>query len=345
MTKRVSEGGTRSPVLGFRKMLRRGVWCAAIFGIAIICFGWAWPVRTEVDGALMHLINFGAFAIRTLVLHALLAFLALIKIALLLRMRLVLLPLLVVSAFLAWPVWLEARPKHTPGIEGKTLTIYSANLLIGKSDPEILLGDIHRSNADMVLFQEYTFFAQDRLRARLIVEYRHAVEYPSEGTDGKAIFSRYPFTRVSEPPAGSRMITPGCFVGVELDGREILVKNIHLITPIHPRLIEQQSRQTRELIDWVASEGRPVLLAGDFNCTPYSAHAAWLRRAGMIDAHRAVGSGYARTWCMIGLKRFITHVRIDHAYAGNGLVPVSHTLGTPNGSDHRPLITTIGFPS
>ena len=345
MAGQIPEGGHRLSRLDFRTMLRRGVWCAALFGIAVVCFGWAWPVRTEVDGFLMHLLNYCAFAVRTVVLHALLAFLVLIKVALLLRMRVVLLPLLGVSAFLAWPAWLEIRPKSIPSMQGDTLTVYSANLLFGKSDPEILLEDIHRSNADMVLFQEYTFTAQDRLRDRIIADYPHAIEHPRENTTGKAIFSRLPFTRVSEPPARSRMITPGIFVGVELDGQEMLVKNIHLITPIHPRLIEHQSRQARELIGWADSEGRPFVLAGDFNCTPYSAHAAWLRRAGMIDAHRAVGRGYARTWSAIGLKRFITHVRIDHVYTGNGLVPVAHALGEPNGSDHRPLITTVGFPA
>lgn len=325
--------------------LRRLVCWATLTGGAAVCFAWLWPVRTNIEGAAMHLLNFAAFAIRTLPLHGVIACIMLIKLALILRMRWVILPLLAIAGFLAWPVWLDVRPKTIPQNIGPTLTIYSANLLFGRADPEILTRDIQRAHADLVLFQEYTPAASDALRRRLRSEYPYFIEAPATNASGRAIFSRVPFNSEDDPPPGTDHSTREMEVTIHLAGREVVVRNIHLMTPLRPSLIEIQSKQTRALTSQVRTETRPVLLAGDFNCTPASVHAGWLRDAGLIDSHRAAGEGIGATWSMTGLRRLITHVRIDHVYTGNALIPMSHRLGQPNGSDHRPVIAVVGFSS
>ncbi len=310
-------------------------------GCTAVCFGWLWPVRTNVDGAAMHLLNYAAFAIRTLPLHGVIACILLLKIALFLRMRRVLLPLLAITGFLAWPVWLDVRPKSPPTPTGETITVYSANLLFGRADPDILTGDIQRADADLILFQEFTPSIAQALRHRLKRDYPHSVEAPAENASGKAIFSRFPF-RV-EPILPGDVVSDSMRIRFEFDGRGVAAQNIHFMTPLRPGLIEIQSNNAADIVHWIRSESLPVLIAGDFNCTPASAHAGWLRGAGFIDAHRAVGEGIGATWSMNGFRRFITQVRIDHVYTANGLVPISQRLGSPNGSDHRPLITTVGF--
>lgn len=326
-----------------RMWMRAMVWCAVLVGGAMVLFGWTWSFETQVEGLHNHLLNYLAFAIRTLPLHGLIACIVLLKLALLLRMRLVLLPLLAIGAFLAWPVWLDVRPKSGAPIVGETLTIYSSNLLFGLADPNLLIADIWRHDPDIVLLQEYTALATGEIRERLLVEYPHVIEASMENAYGEAIFSRLPFSEPARLLPTIDPADPKTRVVVELGGREVVVQNIHLASPLHPRVIERQSQQTRRLIEWARSEERPVVLAGDFNCTPASAHATWIREAGFTDAHRVAGEGIGATWAMLGLKRLITHVRIDHIYTSKELISHDLRYGGQVGADHRPVIAVIGF--
>ena len=79
-----------------------------------------------------------------------------------------------------------------------------------------------------------------------------------------------------------------------------------------------------------------ALLLGDWNSTPTSAAASKLRRMGYTDAYQATAADLAGTYALrdpLGVSR-PPWVRLDHAYVGGGLLPVSAHLGPRLGADH-----------
>jgi len=83
----------------------------------------------------------------------------------------------------------------------------------------------------------------------------------------------------------------------------------------------------------------PVLVAGDFNCTPWSPFFADLVAAtGLSDSAR--GFGVWPTWNSTLLPLGIS---IDHVLVSDGLVTRNHRVGGDVGSDHFPVIVDLAY--
>ena len=83
----------------------------------------------------------------------------------------------------------------------------------------------------------------------------------------------------------------------------------------------------------------PLIVAGDFNCTPWSPFFSDLLAAtGLHDS--ALGFGVWPTWnsslLPLGLK-------IDHVLVTGGVVARNHQVGADVGSDHFPVIVDLAY--
>lgn len=245
-------------------------------------------------------------------------------------------------------------PRDAPSA-GRSLTVMTCNLWAGLTDASRIVAEVRRCDADVIVFQEYTPLLDGQLRAALGGAYPFVEADAQRDFSGMATYSRLPMRRIAGRLLGPRGVAPMdpvhwerqlCCV-VEMDagtegtaGREILVQNIHLPTaPMGRSLLRQHHRLIREIRDWLAEEQRPVIMAGDFNCTPMSAEAGAIRGMGMVDAHRAAGGGLGASW---GRTVAWPGFRIDHVYS-RGLRPVSCAVGAEVGSDHRPVIARLAL--
>ncbi len=236
---------------------------------------------------------------------------------------------------------------------GSSLVVMTCNLWAGLTDVSRVVAEIGARDPDVIVFQEYTPLHDDRLRRALGASYAYIEADPRSDFSGQATYSRLPMRRISGRLLGPRGVAPTdpvhwerqlCCV-IELTGgpdapgpREVVLQNIHLPTaPMGRNLLEQHHRLVRELADWLKTETRPVVLAGDFNCTPMSAEAGAIRATGLTDSHRAVGGGLGATW---GHRVAWPGFRIDHVYA-RGLVPGACIVGPDVGSDHRPVFAVL----
>jgi endonuclease/exonuclease/phosphatase family metal-dependent hydrolase len=87
------------------------------------------------------------------------------------------------------------------------------------------------------------------------------------GEYGMAILSRFPIAAENNhrlPPGAEPRSALAVRVRVE-DGRELVFVGIHLY-----RTLEERLCQAAKVVDAVATETVPVILAGDFNSTPES---------------------------------------------------------------------------
>jgi endonuclease/exonuclease/phosphatase (EEP) superfamily protein YafD len=113
-----------------------------------------------------------------------------------------------------------------------------------------------------------------------------------------AILSRLPFvdTPQTYPALGIVLTEPQLRAVVRVDGREVVVQGVHTLPPVSFSYLREQRRLIRALAVWAQQEPRPMIIAGDFNCTPDAMAMGWLRDAGLQDAWSQRNRGIGATW-------------------------------------------------
>jgi endonuclease/exonuclease/phosphatase (EEP) superfamily protein YafD len=152
--------------------------------------------------------------------------------------------------------------------------------------------------------------------------------------DGIGIFSRYPLEKetVLNPGGGLKMALTA---RVRLPGAAICrLVGVHPHAPRSYEETRQRDAYLRAVDSMVAGLAEPVVVAGDFNTTPWSygfrllTEASGLRGAGLLPTWPAPLAG-------IGIP-------IDHVLATKGAAVARLTRGPGLGSDHLPLLAEIG---
>ena len=172
-----------------------------------------------------------------------------------------------------------------------------------------------------------------------VIEDRYPYKLRDGITDklyGVAVYSRIPMevVEVDVPPVMNYRYIVSVVGGVEWNG-----ERVHLVS-IHPRSINIPQRvdhipQMRALNDLLQSLPRPVILAGDFNSTPWSPNMNdIIENNGLIDIRQ--GHGLQPTWPV-----YVPILPIDGALISDDL-NVTHLEVGPNiKSDHYPLLVEI----
>jgi endonuclease/exonuclease/phosphatase (EEP) superfamily protein YafD len=224
---------------------------------------------------------------------------------------------------------------------GQIIRVMSVNVLWSNRNIDWLMQGLREGDADVIVMQEYTNAIEPLLRERLH-DYPHVVTWPRDGSDGWAVYSRVPLARDVEPVKLHWSSRHARFA-IDLDGREVAVYAPHLTVPKSMEQVRQNRRETAHLIELLAAETRPVIIAGDFNFTDQSANAAAVRDAGYSAAHDLAGHGRGATWPAELLRRRVPGVRIDHIFLSDELTCTNAKVLHNCGSDHRPIIADVGF--
>lgn len=198
-------------------------------------------------------------------------------------------------------------------------------------------------DADLVLVQE----AFGDLRP-LEAAYEHTL---IDADHGRAAFSRFPMVlQGMEQVDGSIQR-----LQLEIDEIPVMVYNVHLLMPLDPEsdaffafryLEEQRNAQIRALLDDVAEQNMPVIVAGDFNTSEYSPIYAEIR-AVLGDAYRRAESDFGWTWPAGEFEDFSTPpwlpplIRIDYVLYSDDFEAIRAAVGPQLGSDHNPLSATL----
>ena len=221
---------------------------------------------------------------------------------------------------------------------GVPLRVVSANVLSQNRTPEKVFEFVRAADADLVVLVD----ARQK-RWRPVLDALRAL-YPYEAPDAPAErppvirFSRHPILGhdVGHPPGGRR---PYLVAEVAVGGETLVVAGVHPSSP-SPSEPSDTRRRNRELdhIGEVAREAdRPVIVAGDFNTTPWSPYFRDLvAAAGLRNA--AEGHGYIGTWPAWFWPALIP---IDHVLLKGPLAATTVQHGPAIGSDHFPIIADL----
>jgi vancomycin resistance protein VanJ len=221
-----------------------------------------------------------------------------------------------------------------------------------RPDVEHVARLVERTRPAVLLIQELLPTAQDDLVRMLpALPYHHfaPVNADAPGGGGTAVLSRLPIVGVRPVeglPPSSRPID---LVSLDTGHGVVTVVSLHLNSPcgvcMSPgatlsqlRVLEGESRLRNIEIERVtaALPAGPLLVGGDLNSGTRNVPLRRLLSAGLIDLHRAVGSGPGFT----RLRRYGL-IRIDWLLASRDITPVREWVERRDGSDHRPVVADV----
>ncbi|MCS7081396.1 MAG: endonuclease/exonuclease/phosphatase family protein [Bacteroidetes bacterium] len=260
-----------------------------------------------------------------------------------------------------WRPWGPEEVRDTQAAFG----VLSWNVHGAASGFAPVLEAILRDEPDLVLLQEVqnsgpALIAQDPIRYG---DFRHALRahgyhvafapdrQEAWASYGLLVASRWPFVRVRRLNLGGRPGS-GLMADVAVQGRIVRLITVHLYTTGSEKpwrgafswdrwrtWLSQmrygwraRGRELEELLAIVNRSPYPVLLAGDFNTTPFDRYYVRLRRV-LRDAHRTAGWGWGGTYS--AAKPLL---RIDYQWYTAGLRPLTLEAKPTWASDHRPLL-------
>lgn len=164
--------------------------------------------------------------------------------------------------------------------------------------------------------------------------------YPYSHNDprryGAIVFARWPIVSaeslaMDDGPARAARVT------LDWQGTPVTVLGVHLHWPLGPTNSRLRNAELQGIATFAASHTEPLIVAGDFNVTPWSQHfRAALASSGLNDC--AAGHGLAPSW---PAQFPPLGIRIDHCWASRHWRSTDVRLGPSLGSDHLPLIADL----
>ncbi len=252
--------------------------------------------------------------------------------ALLLRARYMLIVLVVTAAIIAALLLPRAIGNDQPEARGRSITIFSANLLAGAAEPEPLVAAIERTDPDIIALQEATPDNFKTLKAAgVLAERPYFSGIPQFGTRGYFTVSRWPLKVIP----GSGLLGDN-WPEMQVGDSGMIFRNIH---PSPPLSYGNTPEWKAALAEIPSSRGNRFI-AGDFNSTlDHRAFRSVLNR-GYRDAADQTGNGFKWTWVVTRTGRLV----IDHVLVPTGVNIQGFEVIDLPGSDHDAIVARVQLP-
>lgn len=150
---------------------------------------------------------------------------------------------------------------------------------------------------------------------------------------GITLFSRLPVEHHEVIPVGQAQL-PCQVVRVPFGGRALTVIGVHPFAPTTPSSAAGRNEQFTELARLISRTPPPVLVMGDFNCTPWSPYFQDLLRSAKLHDSRH-GFGIQPSWPVECLP---LRIPIDHCLVSDGIAVRSRRIADDVASDHFPVL-------
>jgi endonuclease/exonuclease/phosphatase (EEP) superfamily protein YafD len=213
------------------------------------------------------------------------------------------------------------------------LTVLSVNVSYQQFSVRRLHQVVREASPDVVVVQELTPYAAEVL-ADLDEAFAYQLKFPAEGPYGIALWSRFPLE-------GAQLFALGRLPAIEARVRSpsgvFTVVGVHLNAPTTPRRAAARNEELRQLAARSVAVAGPLIVAGDFNLTPYSPHYSdWLAASGLTDSRR--GRTLAVSW---PAALPILGIPIDHVAVSSQFEILAHHRLPDFGSDHYGVLVEL----
>jgi endonuclease/exonuclease/phosphatase (EEP) superfamily protein YafD len=241
----------------------------------------------------------------------------------------------------AWPLIIYANPWHRepPALAQSTsIRLVSVNVYSDNPTPQKVVDWVRATNADVVFLMEVTPDWEDLMQPLKTI-YPHQRWSARLDNFGVALLSKVAPAQLEILELGETEVPT--FRAVYAQGRESWVfYGTHPVPPGNEEHWRWRNEQLHLLARKVKGESSPVIVAGDFNATPYaSIFQDFLKETGLRDS--TVGRGPQNSW---PVQRWIFRIPLDHVLVPPRSTVLRRELGPDVGSDHFPVLTEIVLP-
>jgi endonuclease/exonuclease/phosphatase family metal-dependent hydrolase len=199
--------------------------------------------------------------------------------------------------------------------------------------PRRLLEIVRETNPDVLVLQELTPHAE-RVLAELDTAFPHHRKFPADGPYGIGLWSRHELDSGATIAVGR---LPAMEARVKGPSGPFTVIGVHLSAPTSPVRSAARNQELVELAARSVAVAGPLVVAGDFNVTPYSPYfVEWLERSGLTDSRR--GRTLSVSWPTL-MPWF--GIPIDHVAVNAGFDILSHRRLSNFESDHYGVLVEL----
>ncbi len=246
------------------------------------------------------------------------------------RRRTAVLAAFVCAAGLAGVIPSGTAPVATAAPSARTLSVVTLNLWGRNRRLPDVVRYLEETDADVIVLQEYGRQATSVLK-QLKGRYPWQLNCVRKTRCDIAILSKRKW-QASGSLGSAPDRAPLAWVTFGKGSNAYTVAGVHLARPPAQRHIEQ----IETLAAWIAKRPAPVILAGDFNATPWSYALAQFRRKSKLR----ILAGTRPSWpAAFGYPV----LPIDHVFVSRGIENLGASLGPRVGSDHLPVIAKLGI--
>jgi endonuclease/exonuclease/phosphatase (EEP) superfamily protein YafD len=231
------------------------------------------------------------------------------------------------------PVVAQAAAADAPRVR-----VVSLNLLQGNTKLDAVEKFLRDSEADVIVVQEVTPASAEVLR-KLAPVYPGQLIRGRKHSKGTAFLTRLPLKSVRFEGTPGQELIGAVIAEIEGSAGPFTVLGVHSHKPTSAKGAASQDLYFDWIADQVAAErakGVPVIVAGDFNATPWSrSFKRFTAACPLTDTSRGILFG--ATWSF-----YLPHrLMIDHAFVSPEWRLLRRVVGPAVGSDHRPLILDL----
>jgi endonuclease/exonuclease/phosphatase (EEP) superfamily protein YafD len=221
---------------------------------------------------------------------------------------------------------------------GPRLRIAAINTYVDNHDVARILKVTENAELDVVYISELTTEVDAAMRASPRFPYAYS-RPESISPWGSGLYSRFPLQNPKFIPV--RYGCPTVRAKIEVEGSPVTIYGAHPVPPAGRAWTALRDDTLHRTAQEIAKESTPVILAGDFNSTPWSySFRDCLTESNLHDARR--GFGLRTSW---NAKSFVFKIPIDHLLVSPGIAVENFTIGPPTGSDHLPVIADVRLPA
>ncbi|HJR69087.1 MAG TPA: endonuclease/exonuclease/phosphatase family protein [Gammaproteobacteria bacterium] len=216
------------------------------------------------------------------------------------------------------------------------LKVLSVNVSYRQFSVRRLLEMVRDIDPHVVVLQELTPYANEVL-APLDEPLPHYFKMPAEGRFGIAVWSRLPLESAVPFALGRQ---PAIEARVRFRDGAVTLLGVHLNAPTSARRAAARDNELRLLAERSAAIEGPLVVAGDFNLTPYSPlFGDWLAASGLTDTRR--GRTPSVSWRPADLP--ILGIPIDHVAVSSEFAILAHRRLPNFGSDHYGVLAELAL--
>ncbi|MCF4098169.1 endonuclease/exonuclease/phosphatase family protein [Maritalea mediterranea] len=239
------------------------------------------------------------------------------------------------------PEYLAGLRQEAPQIEqDKSLRLMTFNIFAKNDDLNALALSVLEVDPDIVVFQEYWRWHREGLEERLSDTFPYTLHCQGGRRSFVALYAKMPFA----PQPGNYCLDSltanqrTSIISVRFPDTENMpgfsVITTHLDWPIPA---DRQRAQMERLIQAIQNTDGPILVAGDFNSTPYSyALKNLIARTDLIRIAKGLPTWPAPPTYPIPMPAWL---QLDQMMRRGDIVASPAQRGPNGGSDHYPLYT------